>query len=144
MDTKIYLPQPSVILTVSQRYKHVFTIHQIQRKGQKGKRRSTTRPKDYRVTMGLKKQNSKLVIACPYFGCFILCLDYFISISTLRQVVQRPISTNPKLNFNQGFFIPLIQQPSWDNFHNFFYSIQDKKDKKNYTKIKNLFFNFQI
>ena len=57
----------------------------------------------------LKKVELKIVIACPYFGCFILCLDYFTSISTLRQVAQRPISTNPKLNFNQSFFIPLIQ-----------------------------------
>ena len=135
MDTKIYLPQPSVILTVSQRYKHVFTIHQIQRKGQKGKRRSTTRPKDYRVTMGLKKQNSKLVIACPYFGCFILCLDYFISISTLRQVVQRPISTNPKLNFNQGFFIPLINSLLGIIFVIFFLQDPRQKRQKSYTKI---------
>ena len=79
------------------------------KKRAKGKKEINYKAKRLQSDHGLKKVQLKIVLACPYFGCFILCLDYFISISTLRQVVQRPISTNPKLNFNQGFFIPLIQ-----------------------------------
>ena len=49
------------------------------------------------------------VIADFFYFSFILLIRSIISFTDQGPVVRRPISANPGLNFNLGFFIPLLK-----------------------------------